>query len=115
MAGALDLQREDGANIWVPNGMDSSITVVSASSGAIVATIPADASNKLSGPVQTAFDGERVLVTNFNSDSVTLYRAADLSFIANVSLGTSSHPFGACSDGINFWVVLNGTHHLVRF
>jgi YVTN family beta-propeller protein len=105
----------DGANIWVPNSGDDSITVVRADTGAIVATIPADASNKLSDPIQVAFDGERILVTNYTSDSVTLYRAANMSFISNVSLGAGSHPFGVCSDGTNFWVTLNGTHQLVRF
>jgi YVTN family beta-propeller protein len=105
----------DGANIWVPNENDNSITVVRAATGAVVATIPQDASNNLSNPIQAAFDGERILVTNYNSDSVTLYRAADLSFIANVATGSGSHPFGVCSDGINFWVTLNGTAQLARY
>jgi hypothetical protein len=105
----------DGANIWVPNENDNSITVVRAATGAVVATILPDASNNLSNPIQAAFDGERIMVTNFNSDSVTLYRAADLSFIANVGMGSGSHPFGVCSDGINFWVTLNGTNMLVRY
>jgi YVTN family beta-propeller protein len=58
------------------------------------------------------FDGERILVTNAGNDSVSLFKAADLGFIANVSI--ESTPFGACSDGINFWVTLvNG--NLLRF
>ena len=102
-------------NIWVPNFFDSSITVVQASTGNVVATITADATNMLNGPASASFDGERVLVTNFNGDSVTLFRAADLSFIANVSTGSSTLPYGACSDGINFWIPLNGTTNLLRF
>ena len=52
----------DGTNIWVPNISDDSITVVQASTGAVVATITSDATNALSSPLGAAFDGERVLV-----------------------------------------------------
>jgi DNA-binding beta-propeller fold protein YncE len=101
----------DGANIWVPNYDDNSITVVQASSGTVVATIVADSNNHLNGPEAVAFDGERVLVTNNNGGSVTLFKAADLSFIANVPLGS---PYGVCSDGINFWVTAT-TGNVFRF
>jgi hypothetical protein len=104
----------DGANIWVPNHSADSITVVQASTGAVVATIVADAANKLNAPLQAAFDGERILVTNSNNDSVTLFRAKDLSLISNVALAPGSGPFGACSDGINFWVTLRGAQQLLR-
>ena len=53
-------------------------------------------------------------VTNTGNDSVTLFRAADLSLIGNVQLAAGSAPFGACSDGINFWVTLRGTNELLR-
>ncbi len=102
----------DGTNIWVPNS--GGITVVNASTGAVVATIAANASNRLSSPAQAAFDGERILITNPGNDSVTLFRAADLSLIGNVQLTAGSLPFGTCSDGVNFWVVLSGIHQLLR-
>jgi hypothetical protein len=105
----------DGTNIWVPNRDSNSITVVQASSGNVVATITTDASNQLNGPKGASFDGERVLVTNTFGDSVSLFKAADLSFIAHVSTGTATAPWGACSDGINFWVPLEGTGNLLRF
>ena len=101
----------DGANIWVADGL-SSITVVQASSGSIVATISQDANNNLLNPQGASFDGERILMANFIGSTVTLFKAADLSFIANISTGGS---FGACSDGINFWVPLQGTGNLLRF
>jgi hypothetical protein len=104
----------DGANIWVPNYASNSITVVQASSGNVVATINADSNNLLSNPAGASFDGERILVTNFGG-SVTVFKAADLSFIANVPTGAGSGPFGACSDGINFWVTLNSAGKLLRF
>jgi DNA-binding beta-propeller fold protein YncE len=105
----------DGANIWVPNGGDNSITVVQASSGNLVATIVQDTNNNLSQPTVASFDGERILVTNFIGNSVTVFKAADLSFIANVSTGTSTSPEAACSDGINFWVPLGSVASLLRF
>jgi DNA-binding beta-propeller fold protein YncE len=68
---------------------------------------------KSSTPVAASFDGQRVLVTN--STSVTVFKAADLSFIANVATGVGSQPHAACSDGINFWVPLQGKGKLLRF
>jgi YVTN family beta-propeller protein len=105
----------DGANIWVPSSGDNSVTVVQASSGNVVATLTADASNQLNGPRAASFDGERVLVTNTLGSTVTVFKAADLSVIANVTTGASSFPYGVCSDGINFWVPLAGATKLLRF
>jgi YVTN family beta-propeller protein len=101
----------DGANIWVPNLLSNSITVVQASSGAIVATISKDANNMLDGPLAASFDGERILVSNTSNNTVTVFKAADLSVIANVSTG--SLPGRACSDGINFWIP--SSNGLLRF
>jgi hypothetical protein len=105
----------DGANIWVPNFGASSITVVQASTGTVVATILADVSNNLNEPATASFDGERVLVANFGDGTVSLFKAADLSLIANVSTGSSTEPYGACSDGVNFWVTLITSGKLQRF
>jgi hypothetical protein len=103
----------DGTNIWVPNSGSNTITVVQASSGAVVGTISADAKNLLNAPVAASFDGQRVLVSN--ATSVTAFKAADLSFIANVPTGAGSTPYGVCSDGVNFWVPLRGKGNLLRF
>jgi DNA-binding beta-propeller fold protein YncE len=105
----------DGANIWVPNTGDDSISVVQASTGNVVATISANASNLLSTPIAASFDGERVLVTNLVGSSVTVFKAADLSFIANVTTGGLTQPLGPCSDGINFWVPIQNTGNLLRY
>jgi DNA-binding beta-propeller fold protein YncE len=105
----------DGANIWIPNFGNDSITVVQASTGNVVATIGADVNNQLSGPTAASFDGERVLVSNSGNDSVTVFKAADLSLIANVTTGASTTPNVACSDGINFWVPLRDSAMLLRF
>ena len=101
----------DGANIWVPNTVSSSVSIVKAFNGAVLTTL---IGNGLTNPRVAAFDGERVLVTNSNN-TISLFKAADLSVLGNIPTGTSTSPLGACSDGINFWITLNGNGHLARF
>jgi YVTN family beta-propeller protein len=103
----------DGTNIWVPNSFDNTVSVVRAATGAVLATL---SGNGLSGPIQAAFDGQRILVSNEGAGSVSLWKAADLTPIGNFSVGGGSvEPFGACSDGTNFWITLFGTSNLARF
>ncbi|HKF41732.1 MAG TPA: S-layer homology domain-containing protein [Thermoanaerobaculia bacterium] len=93
----------DGTNIWVPNGNTHSISVVRASSGSVLATLTG---NGLDIPIQAAFDGQRILVTN-NGGGVSLWKAADLTTIGNFAT-FDLLPTGACSDGTSFWVTLGG-------
>jgi YVTN family beta-propeller protein len=104
----------DGTNIWVPNSNSDSVSVVRASTGAVLATLTG---NGLSKPWGSAFDGQRVIVTNFSGESISLWKAADFSVLGAFLVGTSlSQPVGACSDGVNFWITLNGSPpRLVRF
>jgi hypothetical protein len=69
----------------------------------------------LNGPWAAAFDGQRVLVTNNLGDSVSLWKAADLTPIGSFPTGAGTGPYGACSDGVNFWITLNTTGQLARF
>jgi hypothetical protein len=108
----------DGINIWVPNN-SGSVTVVRVkdSQGNALATpfvLATLTGNGLSGPRAIAFDGERMLVTNF-SNRVSLFKAADLSPLGFISTGANTAPTGACSDGLNFWVTFSGTNRLARF
>lgn len=104
----------DGTNIWVPN--HDAVTVVRAKgnlAGTVIATL---SGNGLSTPYSVAFDGERILVTNYNpGQSVSLWRATDLTPIGTFSTGDQTYPIGACSDGLNFWITLSGTAKLARF
>ncbi|HKF44818.1 MAG TPA: S-layer homology domain-containing protein [Thermoanaerobaculia bacterium] len=101
----------DGSNIWVPDTANA-VTVVRASNGALLATLTG---NGLDSPAVAAFDGQRILVTNNNGESLSLWKAADLSPIGNVPTGTFTQPIGACSDGINFWIALNAGFTVARF
>jgi len=103
----------DGTNIWVP-GVLSTVTVVRAT-GALAGTVLATLTgNGVNGPIQAAFDGERILVTNGfgkNGGSISLWKASDLTPIGTFLIG--SRPRGACSDGVNFWFTLHDK--LARF
>ncbi len=100
----------DGTNIWVPSVLSNSVSVVRASTGAVLATLTG---NGLGGPFVAAFDGQRILVTSQGSGNLSLWKAADLTPIEFFTL--SDTPFGACSDGINFWITEFGLNHLARF
>jgi hypothetical protein len=108
----------DGANIWVPNIGANSVTVVrvkdaggnALASAFVLATLTG---NGLNFPFAAAFDGERILVTNFSGNSVSLWKAADLTPLGSFPTGTN--PYGACSDGLNFWITLRNTDKLARF
>jgi DNA-binding beta-propeller fold protein YncE len=102
----------DGTNIWVPNKLSNSVTVVRASNGTVLQTLTG---NGLNLPINAAFDGEKLLVTNVNGNVVSLWKAADLTPLGFFQTGINTNPFGACSDGINFWVTLAGVGKLARF
>jgi hypothetical protein len=102
----------DGTNIWVPNALSNTVTVVRASTGAMLATLTG---NGLNNPLSAAFDGERILVTNFLGNSVSLWKAADLTPLGSVGTGSGTQPFGACSNGLNFWITFGNAGQLARF
>ena len=102
----------DGSNIWVPNTGDQSVSVVRASSGAVLATLTG---NGLSSPTQAAFDGQRVLLTNSTGASVSVFKAADLTALGSFPMPASSLPLGTCGDGVSFWIALSNQSRLVRF
>jgi hypothetical protein len=117
----------DGTNIWVPTpGLSSSsVTVVRVkdSSGHPLPPPPAPnapfilatiTGNELNFPWEAAFDGERILVISLN-DRLSLWKAADLTPIGFRITLSGDEPVGACSDGLNFWVVLSDANRVKRF
>lgn len=102
----------DGVNIWVPNNSSGSVTVVRAETGQVIATLTG---NGLTDPRSAAFDGDRILVTNLNGNSVSLWRATNLAPLGSYSFLPNSMPNAVCSDGANFWVLLQTADALARF
>jgi hypothetical protein len=104
----------DGSNIWVPSIGKASVVVVRARDGQVLATLTG---NGLSSPFVAAFDGQHILVTNHGNTfggSLSLWNAANLKPIGSVATEGSAFPYGACSDGINFWITLSGVGQLAR-
>ncbi|HKA36743.1 MAG TPA: S-layer homology domain-containing protein [Thermoanaerobaculia bacterium] len=100
----------DGSNLWAGLFDDNAVTVIRPSTGAILATLTG---NGMSGPVNLAFDGQRILVTDDLNFNVSLFKAADLTPLGSLPAG--AEPVGACSDGISFWVTLQSPGRLARF
>ena len=99
----------DGMDIWVPNFYSDSISVVRASTGSVLATLTG---NGLSGPIAASFDGQRVMVTDYGGNNVSLWRVAGFAPLGFFGFQGDSQvpnyfPYGVCSDGINFWIALH--------
>jgi hypothetical protein len=108
----------DGTNIWVPSEDRVTVVRVKDSQGNPLATpfiLATLTDNGLNLAVQAAFDGQRIAVTNYLGNSISLWRATDLTPLGSFSAPSGSSPFGACSDGIDFWITLSGTDKLARF
>lgn len=106
----------DGHNIWVPNRDSNSVTVVRSADGTILKTFSSanGNANGLSKPTQAAFDGQRILVTNYDG-GLSLFKATDLGIIGNLPTTGVDNQFGVCSDGVNFWVGFIGSGNIGRF
>jgi hypothetical protein len=109
----------DGTNIWVPT-YSNTVAVVRVKDATgnplsqpfVIATLTG---NGLDRPYSVAFDGQRILVTNYLSDSISLWKANDLTPLGTISTGAGSGPIAACSDGINFWIALHAEQRLARY
>ncbi|HKA37388.1 MAG TPA: S-layer homology domain-containing protein [Thermoanaerobaculia bacterium] len=105
----------DGTNIWVPTYGGATTKVVRAGSGAVLATLTSDG-----WPLGAAFDGQRMIVLNHGANasppfSVSFWNAAALTPLGTSLLDSISRPYGACSDGLNFWVALRDEALLLKF
>lgn len=109
----------DGTNLWISsrlNGVTTNDISVVRAVGSLRGTVLTYLSSA-GGPVGMAFDGERILICNYDANTVSLFKAADFSPLVTVSTGTGSAnaPFTACSDGLNFWLTKPNGHQIVRF
>jgi hypothetical protein len=75
--------------------------------------------NGLNGAFTAAFDGERICVTNTAAQTVSLWKASDLSPLGTATMIFSQfNPRGVCSDGTTFFVGLRdpsgGSGYIMR-
>ena len=120
LSGAVQHPVFDGANLWIPcAGPDKVFVVRGGAAGSLLGTVLAQLTgNGLNGPFRAAFDGERICVTNTSNQSVSLWKASDLSPITTLNITDSSifAPRGICSDGTTFFVgliELSGTNGFI--
>ncbi len=90
----------DGANMWVTNGSDGTVSVLRASDGALVNTVPVG-----DCPTDIAFDGVNMWVTNWGN-GVNVLRASDGFHVMTLTVGAV--PLGIAFDGTNMWVTNSG-------
>jgi hypothetical protein len=106
LSGSVQTPIFDGTNLWIPCQAPDQVYVVRAV-GVLIGTVLAQLTgNGLNAPFTAAFDGERICVTNASAQSVSLWKASDLSPIAtvNVSNNGAYNPRGICSDGTTFFI-----------
>jgi hypothetical protein len=87
----------DGANMWVSNNGDSTVTKLRVSDGANLGTF-----NVGGAPMGVAFDGANIWVVNSFPNTVTKLRASDGTNLGEFAVGQV--PFYAAFDGEAIWV-----------
>src|SRR5438876_4174589 len=86
----------DGANIWVANNTDNTVTKLRASDGTVLGTFAVGVR-----PGWVAFDGSSIWVSNSVSNSVTKLRASDGTVLGTFPAG---NPGGVAFDGADIWI-----------
>ena len=87
----------DGANIWVTNENDNTVSKIRASDGATLGTFATG-----SRPAGVAFDGADVWVTNSHGNTASKFRASDGESLGTFPTGLK--PVGVAFDGASIWV-----------
>jgi len=87
----------DGANIWVVNQNDRTVTKLRAIDGANQGTFRVGRT-----PLEAAYDGANIWVTNFLDDTVTKLRASDGAVLGTFPAGAT--PTGIAFDGTSLWI-----------
>jgi len=92
----------DGANIWVTNSDDDTVSKLRASDGSMIGTYAVGDS-----PYGVAFDGAFIWVANYNDDTVSKLRASDGYLCGTYAVGYA--PYGIAFDGTNIWISNTGS------
>ncbi len=87
----------DGANMWVTNNSDNTVSKLRASDGATLGTFTVGDS-----PIGVAFDGANIWVVNSFPNTVSKLRASDGANLGEFAVGKV--PFFAAFDGEAIWV-----------
>lgn len=87
----------DGANIWVANNDDSTLSKLRASDGADLGTFPVGGA-----PIGLAFDGANIWVANSSDNTVSKLRASDGKTLGTFRVGKV--PWFLAFDGEAIWV-----------
>lgn len=102
-AGAEGIDRShDGREVWVTNRSDSSISVIDAASGTVVAKIASGGDM----PIRVKFspDGTQALVSNAKSNAVTVLDARSRQVIATIAVGAMPVGIQMSPDGKRAYV-----------
>jgi DNA-binding beta-propeller fold protein YncE len=86
----------DGANIWVTNSGDDTVTKLRASDGTNLGTFPVG-----TGPLGIIFDGANIWVANYSSANVTKLRAPVM-VLCSVHSMSAPIPGGSPTTGPTF-------------
>ena len=97
----------DGANIWVVNNLDNTVTKLRANDGTVLGIF-----NSGNFPREIVFDGANIWVSNGNNSSVTKLRASDGAMLGTFSVGQD--PERMAFDGTNIWVANNQSNSLTK-
>jgi hypothetical protein len=101
----------DGANVWVTNQADNTVTKLRASDGACVATCTFAVGSLPNG---IAFDGANIWVANGQSDNVTKLRASDGACVGTCTFAAGIDPFAVAFDGADLWVTNFGSDNVTK-
>jgi hypothetical protein len=105
LSGTVGFPVFDGTNLWIPCTGPDLVFVVRGVGGLTGTVLAQLTGNGLNGAFTAAFDGERICVTNAAAQSVSLWKATDLSPLGFISLTSFPlNPRGICSDGVDFFV-----------
>ncbi|MBV8280547.1 MAG: IPT/TIG domain-containing protein, partial [Candidatus Eremiobacteraeota bacterium] len=97
----------DGANIWVTNGRDNTVTEFRSSDGKVVGTFPVG-----NVPQGIAFDGSNIWVVNVNDATLSKLRASDGNTLGTFPAGPT--PAYIVFDGSSLWVTNSSVNAVTK-
>jgi YVTN family beta-propeller protein len=100
----------DGANIWVANSGDNTVTKVRAIDGVVLGTYPSGGTQ----PVALVKAGFSMFVVNKGSNSVTKLALSDGTLLGTASLGSGANPVSITFNGFSLFVVNSGSNSVSR-